>query len=100
MGKVQYTFENVMHDPEFLDWVKDSLENDPTFFPDQHQVGGEHYQKAIQPWEYMEAIMSEEQFTGYLWGNVIKYMSRWEDKGGKQDLEKAQHYLSKMLDHV
>jgi hypothetical protein len=74
--------------------------DDPTFFPDYHQVGGAHYQKDIQPWEYMEAIMTEEQFTGYLWGNIIKYMSRWQDKGGKQDLEKAQHYLAKMLEHV
>jgi hypothetical protein len=48
----------------------------------------------------MENIMTEEQFTGYLWGNVIKYMSRWQDKGGRQDLEKAYHYLAKMLDHV
>lgn len=71
-------------------------------FTDAHgrQVGGQHYQKEIQPWEYMEAIMSETQFTGYLWGNVIKYMSRWEDKGGVQDLEKAQHYLEKLIEHV
>ena len=77
-----------------------SLEGDPTFFPDHHQVGGSHYKKDIQPWEYMEAIMPEAEFTGYLWGNVIKYMSRWQDKGGKQDLEKAQHYLAKLLEHV
>lgn len=61
------------------------------------QVGGSHYQKQIQPWDYMEAVMSEEAFKGYLWGNVIKYISRWEDKGGVIDLQKAQHYIDKLL---
>ena len=55
-----------------------------------------HYDKAIQPWEYMESVMSEEAFKGYLHGNIIKYVSRWEDKGGLVDLEKARHYLDKL----
>ena len=66
----------------------------------KRQIGGDHYQKSIQPWDYMEAIMSEEAFKGYIWGNVIKYISRWEDKGGRQDLEKAKHYLEKLLETV
>jgi hypothetical protein len=89
------------HPDEYMDQDEfDTLITDPTFFPNNSQIGGDHYQKEIQPWEYMEAIMTEEQFTGYLWGNIIKYMSRWQDKGGRTDLEKAQHYLAKMLDHI
>ena len=61
------------------------------------QIGGDHYQKAIQPWDYMESCMSEEAFKGYLWGNIIKYVSRWEDKGGVQDLQKARHYIDKLV---
>ena len=58
------------------------------------QVGGEHYKKnAIQPWDY---IVSNQ--LGYLEGNVVKYVSRWKDKGGRQDLEKAKHYLDKLLE--
>jgi hypothetical protein len=58
------------------------------------QVGGGHYQtKAIQPWDY---IVSNR--LGYLEGNVVKYVSRWQDKGGRQDLEKARHYLDKLLE--
>ena len=56
-----------------------------------------HYNKDIQPWDYMESIMSEEAFTGFLQGNVIKYMSRFEDKGGRADLIKARHYINKLL---
>jgi hypothetical protein len=65
------------------------------------QIGGRHYlSKSVQPWEAMESWMSEEAFKGFIWGNVIKYIARWEDKGGKQDLEKARHYLDKLLEIV
>jgi len=65
----------------------------------EHQVGGAHYtSKAIQPWEYMEAIMSEEQFEGYIRGNIIKYISRYPEKGGRVDVEKARHYIDKLLE--
>jgi len=68
---------------------------------DDTQIGGSHYtSKAVQPWTAMESWMSEEAFKGYIWGNVIKYIARWEDKGGKQDLEKARHYLDKLIEIV
>ena len=66
---------------------------------DDYQVAGAHYtSKSVQPWQAMEAWMSEEQFKGFLKGNVIKYMARCDDKGGKTDLEKAKHYLDKLID--
>ena len=62
------------------------------------QVGGSHYNtKKVQPWDAMESCMSKEEFVGYLRGNVIKYTMRCNDKGGVQDLEKAQHYMEKLL---
>jgi len=65
------------------------------------QIGGNHYtSKSIQPWEAMESWMSEEAFKGYIWGNVIKYMARWEEKGGVEDLKKAKHYLDKLISLV
>ena len=58
------------------------------------QVAGTHYKdKAIQPWDY---IVSNNM--GYLEGNIIKYVSRWKDKGGLADLKKAQHYLQKLIE--
>jgi hypothetical protein len=56
------------------------------------QVAGEHYQSAIQPWDYIVG-----NNIGYLEGNVIKYVSRWRKKGGVEDLYKAQHYLEKLI---
>ena len=58
------------------------------------QVAGDHYKaKAIQPWDY---IASNQ--LGYFEGNVVKYVSRWRDKGGVADLEKARHYLDKLIE--
>lgn len=58
------------------------------------QVGGLHYKdKGIQPWDY---IISNN--LGYLEGNVVKYVSRWKDKNGLEDLQKARHYLDKLIE--
>ena len=57
------------------------------------QTGGTHYQVAIQPWDYIIA-----NGLGYLEGNVIKYVTRYKNKGGVEDLRKAQHYLAKLIE--
>lgn len=57
------------------------------------QVGGDHYKsKAIQPVEYIHA-----NGLGFCEGNVIKYVTRWKDKNGLKDLEKARHYLDILI---
>lgn len=60
----------------------------------------EHYNFDIQPWDYMESLFSEEAFVGFLEGNIIKYVSRWRDKNGSEDLRKAGTYLDKLIDFV
>jgi hypothetical protein len=66
---------------------------------DNHQVGGTHYtSKTIQPWDVMSAWMTRDEFAAYLRGNVIKYIARYKDKNGVEDLKKAQHYLEKLID--
>lgn len=62
----------------------------------EKQVAGSHYKdKAIQPWDF---IISNN--LGYLEGNIVKYVSRWKDKGGVADVKKAQHYLEKLLEEI
>lgn len=57
-----------------------------------HQVGGDHYQKmSLQPAEFCFANMSIEEIKGAMRWNIQKYI--WRDKGGVEDLRKAQHYL-------
>jgi hypothetical protein len=58
------------------------------------QVGGAHYKKfKIQTWDYIV-----ENEIPYLEGCAIKYLSRWRDKGGVEDLRKAQHYIQKLIE--
>lgn len=58
------------------------------------QVAGDHYKKqAIQPVEYIHA-----NGIGFFEGNVIKYVTRWRDKGGIRDLEKAKHYIDLLIE--
>lgn len=57
------------------------------------QVSGTHYkQMAIQPVQFIHA-----NDIGYCEGNVIKYVSRWKEKGGLEDLRKAKHYIELLL---
>ena len=60
----------------------------------KEQFGGSHYKTlAIQPWDYII-----QNNLGFLEGNVIKYVTRWKDKEGVQDLKKARHFLDKLIE--
>jgi hypothetical protein len=57
------------------------------------QVGGAHYKGlAIQPIEYIHA-----NNIPFAEGSVIKYVSRWRDKGGIADLRKAAHFIELLI---
>lgn len=65
------------------------------------QVGGNHYTEesatcphcggVIQHWDLFAKLP-------YLIGQVAKYVLRFRSKNGKQDLEKAQHFLQKLME--
>lgn len=58
------------------------------------QQGGDHYRnKTIQPWDYIAA-----NNIGFFAGNAIKYLTRWSEKGGVEDLKKAQHFIQKLIE--
>lgn len=58
------------------------------------QVGGGHYKTLpIQPVEY-----AQRNHLGYCEANVVKYVTRHRAKGGRQDIEKAIHYLRLLLE--
>ena len=57
------------------------------------QVGGNHYAKyPIQPTEFIV-----RNNIGFCEGNVVKYVTRWKDKGGVEDLKKARHYIDILI---
>jgi hypothetical protein len=60
----------------------------------QTQVGGDHYSKMnIQPIDFIT-----QNNLSFIQGNIIKYVCRYKDKNGLQDLKKAQHYMNMLLE--
>ena len=58
------------------------------------QVGGKHYIKyKIQPSKFVT-----ENKLLYPEGSVIKYILRHQDKGGKEDLLKAKHFIDMIIE--
>ena len=61
--------------------------------PLSEQFGGDHYRKMkIQPIEFVLA-----NDLGYCEGNIIKYVCRFRDKNGIDDLHKARHYIDFLI---
>jgi len=54
-----------------------------------------HYTRGIECWDY---IVSHGM--GYLEGNIIKYITRYKDKGGAEDLLKARAYLDRLIESM
>lgn len=60
-----------------------------------------HYCKSgIECIAAIKASMTSDGFCDYCKGNVIKYLWRWRDKGGVQDLEKAKVYLGWLIEEA
>jgi len=58
------------------------------------QVGGGHYmENAIQPVEFIHANK-----IPFIEGCIIKYICRYKQKGGIQDLRKCQHYIDMLIE--
>ena len=70
-----------------------------TVTANERQVGADHYKTMpMQPWEVMEAVLTPEEFRGFLKGNIVKYAMRAGKKEGSDDAGKAQHYRQKLAE--
>lgn len=59
------------------------------------QVGGGHYKgTTYQHWDFVMIALAGR----YLEGNITKYITRWRKKNGLEDLKKARHYLTKLIE--
>lgn len=67
---------------------------------DSYQVGGQHYKTmAVQPWDVMQAVLTHEEWVGFLKASIIKYSMRQGRKvDANDDGEKAAHYLKKLAE--
>ena len=75
----------------FQEATKESFEKekeDMVNHPKHYTVGD------IEVIEYIKDKLTKDEYVGYCIGNVIKYVSRYKHKNGKEDLDKALVYLS------
>jgi len=53
-----------------------------------------HYNQGIEMWDYAYSHQLD-----FFEGNIVKYVTRWKDKNGIQDLLKAKQYLDKLIEN-
>ena len=52
-----------------------------------------HYNKGIEMLDY-----SYSHNLDFFEGNIVKYVTRWKEKNGIEDLKKAKSYLDKLIE--
>lgn len=64
------------------------------------QTNPDHYKAGkVECWDAIEAaVVNKEPFEAVLVGNILKYLWRYESKGGLTDIEKAKVYLNKLIE--
>lgn len=77
--------------PNYLDTYSDTVEP-----ASKVQIGGDHYKhKPMQPEDF-----SYVNKLGWHEGEIVKYVTRWKDKNGLEDLQKARHVIELLIEKV
>lgn len=63
------------------------------------KINPEHYKVGwIETIDYLQAKLNVEWFEGYLVGNILKYVSRYNHKNWLEDLKKSKWYINKLIE--
>ena len=65
---------------------------DPINHPNHYNINKDG-EKAIETFSYIRSWKMD-----YPESNIVKYVTRWKDKNGIEDLKKAKQYLDKLID--
>lgn len=68
------------------------IEKEDCEIVEETRIKPEHYNLPITPLEYIT-----KNNLGFIEGNIIKYISRYKNKNGLEDLKKAQEYLNELI---
>jgi hypothetical protein len=52
-----------------------------------------YYNRGLEMWDY-----AHSHNLNFFEGNIVKYITRWKDKNGVEDLHKAKQYLDKLIE--
>ena len=76
--------------------LKEWEDTEPLTKATDKQVGGNHYKdKKLQPWDIIDALD-----LNFYEGNALKYLIRYKEKNGVEDLKKAIHYIEKIIEDL
>ena len=85
-------------------WTRPTKPEELPFIDDEPQDNVNHpnhySNSSIECIDAMEAMLTPEQFIGYLRGNIFKYQWRYENKNGIEDLRKSEWYFNKLLEKL
>ena len=79
-------------------WVVE--ESKPELFDNVSRPKHYNNGEGIECIEGIEAQLTPEGYKGFLQGNCAKYLWRWRDKGGIEDLRKCKWYLDRLISSV
>jgi len=79
--------------------AKWNLENTKEGSPEEHDPVNRpsHYAGIIECIDYIQDFLTEEEYIGYLRGNIAKYLHRWRYKNGLEDLKKSEWYGARLI---
>lgn len=104
LEKADLTLIEDTENPDFIGKIADDGKEYFLFHApkdDDDEINPNHYKKyELETIDTIEGSSTPEEFKGYLKGNIFKYVSRYEDKDGLQDIEKAEWYLNRLKETV
>ncbi len=71
------------------------MAHDPVNHPSHYTQGG-----GIECIDYIRQVSTQEEFVGFCLNNTRKYLHRYKDKNGVEDLKKAAWYLDRAIKEV
>lgn len=93
---VEFDGANFVIDPSYLEFIEGDvpidLEDEPT--------KPAHYDTGVDTIAFLRANCPPEQVEGFLRGNALKYLQRYDKKNGVEDLRKAKHYVEMLIEEV
>ena len=94
INQLQYSMDHLNKAWNWFNSAIDETRCNNIVKPDRYK--GKDGKDLLQLFE--ESLLSDDEYKGFLKGNVYKYIKRYEVKNGKEDLEKATVYLNKLYD--
>lgn len=83
-------------DPSYLEFIEGDA---PVETLDEPQKPA-HYDTGIDTIDFLRANCPPEQVEGFLRGNALKYLQRYDKKNGLEDLRKAKHYVGMLIEEL